>query len=255
MDPLSWIIGGVQELGAGAWLLTRAGRGLVLDVVERDELARRRLAEALTTYVWRPLPTLMLLAVLTGFIAGVTAAQVLKLYHAELAVAPGLVRTLAQEVVPILVGVFAAGRVSVELATRLGGMQLGHEIEALETLGHDPARYTLAPCLAAIVAAAPIHTVAVFAATWFAVGAALQPGAVIPWASFVDLTINDATWRAVLTGILKSLLFLLIAAGVGAAAGSREARSPTELGGQSTSAFTAGLLGVFTAAALWTAFL
>jgi ABC-type transporter Mla maintaining outer membrane lipid asymmetry permease subunit MlaE len=255
MDPLTWLKSALQEIGAGAWLLTRAARGLFLDVAERDELARRRLAEALVTYVWRPLPTLAMLALLTGLIAGISAASLLKLYHAELAVAPALVRALAREVVPLLVGVFAAGRVSVELAARLGGMQIGHELEALETLGHDPARYTLAPCLAAIIAAAPIHTAAVFIAAWLAVGLALQPGAVIPWASFIDLTINDATWRAVLTGVGKSLLFLLIAAAVGAAAGSREARSPAELGAQSTSAFTAGLLGVFTAATLWTALL
>lgn len=255
MDPLAWPKRGLRELGAGVWLLGRAGQGLALDFAEGDQLARRRLAEALSVYCWRPLPMLALLAALTGLIAGVTGAHVLNIYHADRTIAPALVQTLASQVCPILVGVFAAGRVSVELAARLGGMQLGRELEALETLGRDPARYVLAPCIGAVAAAAPIHACVTFIAAWACVGLALQPGAVVPWGSYLALTLNDTTARAVLTCVAKSAAFLLIATGVGATTGSLEARSPADLGARSTTAFTAGLLGVFILAAVWAALL
>jgi phospholipid/cholesterol/gamma-HCH transport system permease protein len=103
--------------------------------------------------------------------------------------------------VPLVLGVFAAGRVSVELAARLGGMGMEREIDALTGLGHDPARYALSPALAAVVMAAPIHAVAATACALFAAGMALRLDAVTPWARYVELTLSDATARAALLGM------------------------------------------------------
>ncbi|HZK99645.1 MAG TPA: ABC transporter permease [Caulobacteraceae bacterium] len=253
MGPLTWLLVGAGELGAALWLLARGARGFALDVMEGDELAQGRLAAAFWVFVWRPLAVLVVLAGLAGLIAGLGASQVLRRYHAELAIEPALARTLARDVVPLLVGVFAAGRVSVELAARIGGMRLGREFEALEALGQDPARYVLSPALAAVIVAAPIHVVAAFVASWAAVGVVLRSGAVTPWPHYVGLTLNDATARVLLLGVGKALVFSIITAGVGAVIGSREMRGPAAIGAQSTLAFTCGLLGVFAVAALWSA--
>lgn len=250
MNPLAVTL---RELGAGVWLIALAGRGVLLDVAERDDLAQGRLASALRTLVWRPLPTLMALSALMGVIAGLAGAQVLSRYHAELLVLPALAKALAEDAVPLVLGVFAAGRVSVELAARLAGMGMGREIDALRALGHDPARYALSPALAAVVMAAPVHAVAATACALVAAGMALSLDAITPWARFVDLTFNDATARSALIGMAKILVFLLIAATVGAAVGSRETRSTSDLAERTTVAFTVGLLCVFSAAALWTA--
>ena len=67
------------------------------------------------------------------------------------------------------------------------------------------------------------------------------------------MTLTDATFRAALVGMAKALVFLLIAATVGAAVGSRETRTASELAERTTVAFTWGLLAVFAAATLWTA--
>jgi phospholipid/cholesterol/gamma-HCH transport system permease protein len=253
VDPVTWAAKGLGEIGAAVWLLVQAARGAVLDLLNPEALSRRRLADALTTYVWRPLPVLIALAVLAGLIAGLLASRILKLYNAELAVAPGLARSLAGDIAPLLIGVFAAGRVSVDVAARLGGMRLNRELEALEALGHDTARYTLAPPLAAVVAATPIHLLTVLACAWLAAGGALQIHAVLPWSRFVGLTLDEAFARAALRGMAKTLVYMLIAVGVGAAAGSREARGVAQIGNQATAAFTGGLLAVFAAAVLWTA--
>jgi ABC-type transporter Mla maintaining outer membrane lipid asymmetry permease subunit MlaE len=255
MDPLAWPKRALAELGTGAWLMGRAANGLFLDGVENDQLARRRLAQMMDLYIWRPLPMLAAVAALTGLIAGVTGVRVLQVYHADRTIVPALVQTLAVQVCPLLIGIFAAGRVSVDLAGRLGGMQLGGELEALDALGRDPTRYVLSPALGAVIIAAPIQGVVVFVAAWAVVGFMLQPGAVEPWGSYVALTVSDATARALLTCITKSAAFLLVAASIGGAAGSLEIRSPSELGARCTVAFTSGLLGVFTLAAVWAALL
>src|SRR5205085_186945 len=99
---------------------------------------------------------------------------VLQLYAADLLVLPALSRVLVRDVSPLVIGIFAAGRVSVALAARLGGMRLRREIEALEGLGVDPARYVLSPALVAIVIAAPIHAFLASFTALLAAGFALK---------------------------------------------------------------------------------
>jgi phospholipid/cholesterol/gamma-HCH transport system permease protein len=56
-------------------------------------------------------------------------------------IAVGLVR----ELIPILVGLMVAGRVGSSMAAEIGTMRITEQIDALFTLGADPARYLVAP--------------------------------------------------------------------------------------------------------------
>lgn len=251
MDALAPISRAFREVGTAVWLLGRAAYGGMLDLIERDDLARSRLAAAMETFVWRPLPTLAALAALVGVIVGASSANALRIYHAELAVGGVIAIAMVREILPVLIGIFAAGRVAVELAARLGVMRLGREIEALEAMGLEPGRYVLAPALIAILLAAPVHMVVAVTAAFITTGLMLQQDALVPWPNYLELTLVSATFRAMLTGMCKTLLFFVIAGAVGAATGSRHERGPRAVGLQATSAFTAGLLGVLAAAALW----
>jgi ABC-type transporter Mla maintaining outer membrane lipid asymmetry permease subunit MlaE len=252
MTVARWLLSVVKDIGAAVWLLVRGARGLVQDWLDEDGLARRRTAEAFIRFVWRPLPVLAMLSGLLGLIVGVSVAQLLRRYPAELVVEPALARIMARDAAPLLVGVFASGRISVELAARIGAMKLDREIEALEALGHDPARYVVAPSLAAVTAAAPIQVLAAYACLWTAAGWTLQLGGVSPWGHYDQLTLTASSAYALLLGMAKALSYSLIALAVGVTIGSGEGRGPAAIGRQSTAAFTFGLLAIFAAAALLT---
>lgn len=240
----------LAELGASVWLVWRAGAGLAAEAVDQDALFRARFARALVDHLWRPLPTVLALAALVGCIAGVSGSQILKLYYAELQVAPAIARVLVTQVTPLLVGMFVAGRVSVALAARLGGMRLAGEIDALELRGMEPARFVLSPALGALVLASPILALAVGFTAVSAAGALLRLGAVLPWGRYVELVFTPALAAHMLGAMLKALVFVVLAAAAGAAAGSAPVRDPRQLERRITSAFTGGLLAIFTAAAL-----
>ena len=244
--------GVLRGIGAASWLIARAATGIAEDATGGNALSRTRFEAALATYVWRPLPLLVALALLTGVIAGTAAVRLLSLYHAELAIEPTLVRTLCRDVLPILFGLFVSGRVSVDLAARLAATAVARETEALEVLGHDPARYLLSPAFAAVVAAVPIHLLAAAVATIATTGLMLAQAAQTPWATFLRLTLDQGTAQALGVGMAKGLLFALIAFGTGAAVGARGARGPADIGARATSAFTIGLLAIFAAATVWT---
>lgn len=248
LGPLSRGLGAV---GLGAWFIGRAGKGIWRGLIDDDPLAQHRIASAIGLFLWRPLLTLVPLAALTGIIAGIGTARLLGLYQAELPIVGGLVQALLRDIEPIIVGVFASGSVSVELASRLGGMSLNREIDALEVMGHDPAIHILSPSLAAVVAAAPVHMICAACAALATAGLALEGIANLSFGEFARLALTDDAARSLLTGVMKALLFSLIAFAVGAVVGSRPLRSPADIGRRATTAFTAGLLGIFTAAALW----
>lgn len=235
------------------WLIARAGQGLWQSVITGDPLAQRRIADAMGLFVWRPLVTLLPLSALVGLIAAIAASRALNLYHAELLIVGALVKALAKDIVPLVVGVFASGSIAVELASRLGAMSLNNEIDALEALGHDPARFAMGPSLIAVVSSAPVHMVCAAAVALTVAALPLQGMANLAWASYFQLAFTDEVARALLTGIAKVIVFALIAFAVGASVGARAVRTPGEIGRHATLAFTAGLLGIFAAAALWAA--
>ncbi len=225
-NPLTRALG---DFGSAAWLLAGAAR----DAVVRPD--GERLAQALAVYLWRPLPVVVVLGALVGLIFGLPMSDLVKMVRAEQVVGSTVSVIVVREIVPLLIGVMAAGLVSVDLASRLASDEPGHR--------------ALAPALAAVLLAAPIHTVAATMANWLTVGLIMQDGPLIPWPVYYDLTIGPQTYRATWTGVVKTALFTLVALGAGAAAGSRDYDSEVE---RMRAAFIAGLVGVLSAVALWT---
>lgn len=243
----------LRSIGAGSWLVWNALHAMVLRLIGRDPLAEHALGLAFGEFLWSPLPRLMALAGLVGLIAGVSAAKLLSVYDAELMVVAALVEAMLRQILPLVIGIFAAGSVSVELATRLGAMSLAHEIDALEIMGHDPVGHALAPPSTAVLVATPVHMVAAALAAMLGAGLPLHLMANLPWRELLHQSFSPAAATALLVGLAKTVLFALIALAVGGAIGSKPVQAPGEIGRRAGSAFTIGLLGIFAAAALWTA--
>lgn len=255
MDRLSGPGKAIGGLGAGVWLTARAARGIGRRIAIGDALAERQMANALPLHVWRPLRTLLPLAALAGLIAGIGAARLLGLYNAQIPVQTMLAETLLRDVTPLLVGLFASGSISVELSSRLGAMALNREIDALEALGRDAVDHALGPSLVAVLISAPIHMLLAGIVALVAAAVPLRLSANIAWLQWAGFAFSKGAAGAMLIGMGKVLLYALIAFAVGSAVGAKPVRSPADIGRRATTAFTAGLLGIFTAAALWTALL
>lgn len=242
----------IAAIGAGAWLTLRAARGMGQRLIAGDALAQRQLADGLPLHIWRPLRTLLPLAALAGMIAGIGAARLLTLYNAQIPVLSALAQILLRDIVPLLVGLFASGSVSVAIAARLGAMALNREIDALEALGRDPVAHALGPALVAVLLSTPIHMALAGVAAILGCALPLSLIANVGWPLWAGFAVSHDAARAMLTGMAKVLLYALIAFAVGSAVGARPVRSPADIGRRAITAFTAGLLGIFAAAALWT---
>jgi ABC-type transporter Mla maintaining outer membrane lipid asymmetry permease subunit MlaE len=240
-----------RGIGSGAWLTWRALTGVWRPLWSGDPLVETGMVEALARFTWGPLATLMALAAMTGLIAGVSVGRLLQAYDAPLLILGVLDAVLLRDVLPLIVGVFASGSVSVELASQLGAMSLAREIEAIEAMGHDPVPRVLGPALFAVLIASPVHMLAVALAAIAGTMVPIHLAAHVTWREMATIALSPAAGQALLTGLGKVLLFAVIAFGVGAAVGAAPVRVPTAIGRHAGRAFVIGLLAIFFAAALW----
>jgi len=241
-----------RGIGTAAWLIWRALTGVWEPLWTGDPLVEHGMAEALARFTWGPLATLMALAAMTGLIAGVSVGRLLQSYDAPLLILGALDAVLLRDVLPLIVGVFASGSVSVELASQLGAMSLAREIEAIEAMGHDPVPRVLGPALLAVLLASPVHMLAVALAAIAGTMAPIHLAAHVSWREMANIALSNAAGHALLTGMAKVIVFAVIAFGVGAAVGAAPVRVQTAIGRHAGRAFVIGLLAIFFAAALWT---
>jgi len=179
--------------------------------------------------------------------------RVLAVYNADTVVVGALDATLLRQVLPLVVGIFASGSVAVELTARLGAMSLANEIDALESLGHDPVGHVLGPPLVAILAAAPLHMALAAIAALLGAGLPLSFGANLGWHALMRMALAKPVAAALLAGIAKAVVFAWLAFAVGSTIGAAPIRRPAEIGRRTRRAFTVGLLATFSTAALWVA--
>ena len=250
MAWLTRIIAVPRGIGSAAWLTWRALSGMWGPLWTGDPLIETGMVEALARFTWGPLATLLALAAMTGLIAGLSVGRLLQSYDAPLLILGVLDAVLLRDVLPLIVGVFASGSVSVELASQLGAMSLAREIEAIEAMGHDPVPRVLGPAVFAVLLASPVHMLAVALAAIAGTMLPINLAAHVSWREMAAIALSTAVGRALLTGVGKAVLFAVIAFGVGASVGAAPVREPTAIGRHAGRAFVTGLLAIFFAAAL-----
>ena len=240
--------------GTGVWVLWSGLTGIPSALSPQTPFAERRLAKTLADYLWKPLGTVLALSILLGVTSGVLCATILDKFHVELAVTPRVANLLTSQVAPLIVGIFAAGRISVAIAVRFGAMQLQGEIDALVLRGEEPVRFLLAPVIASVVVTAPLLTIGASVAALLGTGLVLSVKAITPFADYLRQIVTPALAQGVLAGIVRSYVFLLLAVIAGAVAGTTPIVNLGDLGRRTMAAFTSGLLlifAAFTALSLW----
>ena len=130
--------------------------------------------------------------------------------------------TLAREMAPFMTGLILAANVGSAMAAEIGTMAVSEEIEALEVMSIDPARFLVMPRLAAMMIMMPILTVianvigniGASVVGYFQVGVTFQ-------SYYQHATKDVIELKDVYTGLFKAFVFGVIIATVGCAKGLR----------------------------------
>jgi len=187
------------------------------------------------------LPIVFLIAGAVGMIVAIQAAIQLRRVGATIFVADMVGVSLTRELGPLMTAIIIAGRSGSAIAAELGSMKVAEEVDALTAMGLDPVEFLVLPRLLAMGIMLPCLTV-------LADLVGMLGGLVVAWASlgiptalYVDQTLRALLLKDVFSGLLKSVVFAGIIAGVGCYQGFRVEGGAEGVGRRTTASVVASI--------------
>jgi len=198
------------------------------------------------------LPIISLMGFLIWLILAFQSASQLKIMGAEVFVADLVAVSVVRELGPLMTAILLAGRSGAAFAAEIGTMKVNEEVDALTTMGLAPVRFLVVPRVLAGLVMGPLLTI------YFDL-VALVGGAVVVTSFghglvvFTNHVQNALTVTMFVSGMIKTVAFGLIIAGVGCQRGLQTGTGAVAVGLSTTRSVVAGILltilvdGVFAA--------
>jgi len=187
----------------------------------------------------------MLTALFTGMVISLESAQQAVAYGFGSFVGGAVAYGSVRELGPMLTAVVVAGRVGSAIAAELGSMVVTEQIEALRSMGLQPARFLVVPRLLALLLMLPLLTifadvVSIVGGMWIA-----QTYAHISYDSFISSVRQTIDFSDVIKGLVKAFVFAAIIALVGAYQGLSTRGGAAGVGQAVTGAVVLAIILIF----------
>ena len=175
-------------------------------------------------------PVVVLVSVFAGAVLALQAGLTLRDYGIESKIGAIVAASMCREMGAIMTALILAGRVGSAMAAELGTMRVSEEIDALEAMSIDPARFLVMPRLVAMIVMTPLLTV--FSDIIGIIGGAIvgfyQVG--VSYAAYFDEAYDTLVLLDVNSGLIKALAFGVLIATVGCGRGLRAQTSAEGVG-------------------------
>ena len=184
-------------------------------------IKRREILAQMYVCGFQSLPVTMVVAAFTGMILALQTGLELKKYGRADIIGAVVSISLCREMASFMCGLICAANVGSAMAAELGTMKVSEEIDALEVMGIDPARFLVMPRVVAMTIMTPI--LAILTNVVGNIGAAIV-GYYRLYISF-DLYYRNAIdildLKDIYSGLFKAMVYGLVIAIVSCAQGLR----------------------------------
>ncbi|HTW83509.1 MAG TPA: ABC transporter permease [Candidatus Sulfotelmatobacter sp.] len=190
-------------------------------------------------------PIVLLTSLFTGMVFSLESAVQAVQYGVGNLVGGVVAYSTLRELGPMLSAVVVAGRTGAAIAAELGSMVVTEQIEALQSLGLSPTRMLVVPRLVALVVMLPLLTiladvVSILGGAWVA-----HIYAHISYESFLESMRSTVGINDLFKGLVKSVVFAVIIAIVGAYQGLSTRGGAAGVGRSTTSAVVVSIILIF----------
>jgi phospholipid/cholesterol/gamma-HCH transport system permease protein len=190
-------------------------------------------------------PIVLLTSLFTGMVFSLESAVQAVQYGVGNLVGGIVAYTTLRELGPMLSAVVVAGRTGAAIAAELGSMVVTEQIEALQSLGLSPTRMLVVPRLVALALMVPLLTVladvvSILGGAWVA-----HIYAHISYDSFLQSMRSTVDFGDLLKGLIKSVVFAVIIAIVGAYQGLSTRGGAAGVGKSTTNAVVVSIILIF----------
>ena len=187
------------------------------------------------------LPIIVLIGFLLGLILAFQSAIPMRRFGAEIFVANLIGVSMLREMGPLITAIVLAGRSGSAFAAEIGTMKVREEIDALTTMGLEPVRVLVVPRVLAAVTMTPL--LAVFANLCGLIGGAVVMLSLgFPLVTYVNQILSAVTVGDLIGGLIKSLVYGIVVAGIGCLRGLQTTTGASAVGQSATSAVVSGIV-------------
>lgn len=198
------------------------------------------------------LPIVSLISFLMGLITAFQAAVQLRQFGADIYIADLVGLSITRELGPLMTAIIAAGRSGAAFAAEIGTMKVSEEVDALTAMGLDRTRFLVTPKVLALLLMLPCLTLYADLVGILGGLTVASVGFEIPVIVYMRETAYAMSAWDVFSGILKSLAFALLIAGIGCLRGFQARTGAESVGRITTSAIVAGIFLIIVADAIFT---
>jgi phospholipid/cholesterol/gamma-HCH transport system permease protein len=187
------------------------------------------------------LPIIGLISFLLGLIMAFMSSLQLSQFGANIYVASLVGLAMVSELGPIMTAIIVAGRSGSAFAAEIGTMKISEEVDALFTMGFNPALFLAVPRILATVLVLPLLTLF---SSIFAIAGGLFIGVFmldLTMGAYINQTLEILTLFEVLWGLMKSVVFAALIAWVGCLRGFQASGGAAAVGNAATSAVVSSI--------------
>lgn len=198
------------------------------------------------------IPIVALISFLMGLITAFQASIQLTQFGADIYVANLVGLSITRELGPLMTAIISAGRSGAAFAAEIGTMKVSEEVDALQTMGLDRTRFLVTPKVLALLAMQPCLTL--FADLIGILGGLTVAvlGLELPAQVYLRQTRQAMVMWDITSGLLKSVAFAVMIAGVGCRRGFQASTGAESVGRITTSAIVAGIFLIIITDAVFT---
>lgn len=167
------------------------------------------------------LPVTLVVGIFIGFLLSLSAGVELARYGQQAIVGQLVAVSVCREFGPFMTGLILAANVGSSMAAELGTMKVSEEIDALEVMSIEPARYLVLPRLVAMAVMTPLLTIFTDAVAILGGGIIAKTQLSVSWSKYYQNVLEGLSVKAIYTGLFKALVFGVIIATVSCAQGLR----------------------------------
>lgn len=184
-----------------------------------------------------------LMGFLIGLILAFQSAVAMRKFGAEIYVADLVAISLFRELGPLITAFILASRSGSAFAAELGTMKVNEEVDALVTMGVDPVRFLALPRMVAAVGVMPLLTL--FNMLFGLIGCGLVMRSFgYPVTTYVEEIQQAASLSDLFGGLVKTVVFGALIAGIGCLRGLQTGNSPSAVGDSATRAVVSGIVAI-----------
>ncbi len=221
----SGILSGTYGAGHDLVLLMRAMSYLPRVLSRSSEIMRQMYVTGAAS-----MPVVLLVAFFSGMVLALQTGIELMRWSIQEEIGTIVAASMTREMGPIWTGIILAARVGSGMAAEIGTMRVSEEIDALEVMSIDPARFLVMPRLVALAIMAPILTI--YADIIGVVGGAIvgyhQIG--VSYHRYFQKGFDALALKDIYTGIIKSVIFAVIIVAVSCGQGMKASRGAEGVG-------------------------